>query len=146
MPCRAALFGAIRWPAPPPRRPSPKGRRLSRRSEEAFVAGLLHDIGKVVLNTYLKEQFVRVLIRAAGGEVTYAEAEREIFGFDHAEAGARLLERWNLPSSLVSAVRYHHAPLEANPVLPASLHRPCRRRHVPDARHRPGHGRPGLRP
>jgi len=100
------------------------GRARYRATEEAFVAGLLHDIGKVVLSTYLKEQFARVLLRAQGGELTFAEAERETLGFDHAEAGARLLERWNLPSSLVAAVRHHHAPLESpSPsLLPCLVH------------------------
>ncbi len=95
-----------------------------RATEEAFVAGLLHDIGKVVLNTYLKEQFARVFLRAARGDMTFAQAEREVLGFDHAEAGARLLERWNLPDSLVTAVRWHHAPL-ASPspsLLPCLVH------------------------
>ena len=91
--------------------------------EEAFVAGLLHDIGKVIMSAYLKEEFVQVLRRVAQGAVTFSDAEREALGFDHAEAGARLLERWNLPSSLVSAVRYHHAPQEAaNSPLAAVVH------------------------
>ena len=95
-----------------------------RATEEAFVAGLLHDIGKVVLNTYLKDQFARVFLRAASGGVTFAQAEREVLGFDHAQAGACLLERWSLPASLVTAVRWHHAPLESPPpsLLPCLVH------------------------
>ncbi len=81
-----------------------------RGTEEAFVAGLLHDIGKVIMNAYLKAEFAQVLTRVAKGEMTFSDAEREALGFDHAEVGARLLERWNLPATLVTAVRYHHVP------------------------------------
>ena len=95
-----------------------------RGTEEAFVAGLLHDIGKVVMNTYLRDQFIQVLICVARGERTYAEAEQATFSFNHAEAGAYLLERWNLPASLVAAVRYHHTPLETptDSPLPCLIH------------------------
>ena len=84
-----------------------------RGTEEAFVAGLLHDIGKVVMSAYLKAEFAQVLTRVAKGRLTFSDAEREVLGFDDAEVGARLLERWNLPSTLVTAVRYHHAPSQA---------------------------------
>ena len=92
-------------------------------AEEAFVAGLLHDVGKVVMNAYLRPQFTQVLVRTAGGE-TYPEAEQAVFGFDHAEAGACLLERWHLPASLVAAVQHHHAPLQASggSPLPCLVH------------------------
>ena len=94
-----------------------------RGTEEAFVAGLLHDIGKVIMSAYLKAEFAQVLTRVAKGRSTFSDAEREALGFDHAEVGARLLEHWNLPPTLVTAVRYHHAPSKApeNP-LAALVH------------------------
>lgn len=99
-------------------------KRAGFRTEEAFIAGLLHDLGKVVMNTYQRDQFVLVLRRTLEQGETYSEAEREVFGFDSAEAGARLLERWNLPDSLVGAVRYHHLPLAApmSSPLPSLVH------------------------
>jgi len=81
--------------------------------DQAYTAGLLHDIGKVVMSAYLKAEFAQVLTRVAKGRLTFSDAEREVLGFDDAEVGARLLERWNLPSTLVTAVRYHHAPSQA---------------------------------
>ncbi len=91
-----------------------------RGTEEAFVAGLLHDIGKVVMNAYQSDLFGEVLTQVMGG-MTCTEAERSVFGFDHAEAGGCLLERWNLPPSLVSAVRHHHTPTQA----PGGTPLPC---------------------
>ena len=82
-------------------------------AEEAFVAGLLHDVGKVLLSVHLRGKFNQVVFAANKKRVSFVDAEREVFGFDHAEVGARMLEKWNLPVSLVHAVRHHHAPLGA---------------------------------
>ncbi len=79
-------------------------------AEEAFVGGLLHDIGKVILNLYLQAEFAKVSKLASLASLPFMEAERLVLGFDHAEAGARVLEKWNLPASLVGCVRFHHAP------------------------------------
>ncbi len=80
-------------------------------TEEAFVGGLLHDIGKVVLNVYLQATFACIAERAAQKGMAFMDAERSVLGFDHAEAGARVLEKWNLPLALVNCVRWHHEPL-----------------------------------
>ena len=79
-------------------------------AEEAFVGGLLHDIGKVILSLYLQVEFAKVAKLASLASLPFMEAERLVLGFDHAEAGARVLEKWNLPTPLVGCVRYHHAP------------------------------------
>lgn len=77
-------------------------------AEEAFVYGLLHDIGKVLFKKYLPEeaQEVRQLV-AAEGIATY-EAERRIIGVDHAEMGASIGIKWKLPEILISSIRGHH--------------------------------------
>lgn len=87
-------------------------RRIRFKSPEtAFVGGLLHDIGKMVLNSYMKEEFQEILEYVEKNKVPFTEAEKEIIGFDHAEIGAKVAEKWNFPEELVNAIHYHHAPL-----------------------------------
>jgi putative nucleotidyltransferase with HDIG domain len=77
---------------------------------EAFVAGLLHDIGKVVLNQYLPKEFGEIQTRIFEGGVECEKAEMDVLGVTHAEVGAWLAERWNLPVILVEAIRWHQHP------------------------------------
>jgi HD-like signal output (HDOD) protein/GGDEF domain-containing protein len=72
--------------------------------EEAFIAGLLQDIGILVLLQQLGEPYVRFLDRALAKEVDVDGAEAVALGFEHVQLSARLLERWGLPASLVRAI------------------------------------------
>jgi putative nucleotidyltransferase with HDIG domain len=76
----------------------------------ASTAGLLHDIGKVVLGTFVEVDAQSILECVSGEEIPFDEAERRVLGIDHAEVGAVLLESWGLPADIVEAVRYHHRP------------------------------------
>ncbi len=78
--------------------------------EEAFVAGLLHDLGQLVLIRRDPTHYDSILQAPRTGQ-TIIKAERRIWGTDHASIGARLLEHWNLQPLLCDAVRYHHHPL-----------------------------------
>jgi putative nucleotidyltransferase with HDIG domain len=82
-------------------------------NDDAFVAGLLHDVGKLVLHQHARPEFGRVLDRIAREDVTFIEAERAELEFGHAEVGALLLENWKLPERLVAALRFHHDPATA---------------------------------
>lgn len=77
-------------------------------AEEAFLGGLLHDIGKVVLDANLGERYQQVLERVYNEGVTFVEAERDMLGFDHAEVGSLVIKKWNLPPSIEEAIRLHH--------------------------------------
>ena len=79
-------------------------------AESRFVAGLLHDVGKLLLARQLPELARHALARATYERIPLPEAEREALGFDHAEVGGALLEAWRLPEPLVVAARWHHAP------------------------------------
>jgi putative nucleotidyltransferase with HDIG domain len=82
-------------------------------SEEAFVAGLLHDIGKVAINLFVREQFDQIMERALQDRIPFVEAEQAVLGFNHAMAGGLIAEKWNLPPLLVSVIKYHHQPSSA---------------------------------
>lgn len=77
---------------------------------EAFVAGLLHDIGKLVLLVHAGEQYAAVLDRARRGEKPLHVLEREALVLDHAVAGYALCRHWNLPEAITEAVATHHTP------------------------------------
>ncbi len=79
-------------------------------TEAAFSAGLLHDIGVLMLLTTRAEHYARVFEARQHRDCTLAAAERDVLGFDHAEAGAALAARWQLPDEIVRAVAQHHAP------------------------------------
>jgi len=82
-------------------------------SEEMFMCGLLHDFGKLILDTFFQKEFICALQLAEENQLTLMEAENRIFGFNHSGVGALLLRKWSLPPSLVKAVEFHHSPEES---------------------------------
>jgi HD-like signal output (HDOD) protein/CheY-like chemotaxis protein len=77
---------------------------------EALVAGLLHDLGKVVLATNFDDLYGRVYSLAHKQPVALWDIEREMFGASHGEIGACLVGMWNMPRSVVEAAAFHHEP------------------------------------
>lgn len=81
--------------------------------EEAFTAGLLHDIGKLALYWFLRDEFVDVVWAAQErGEPLYRQ-ENDAMGFNHADLGQLLAVRWRLPDELADAIAFHHTPVAA---------------------------------
>jgi putative nucleotidyltransferase with HDIG domain len=78
-------------------------------SEEIFTAALLHDVGKLVLGDFVKEDLEKIETEASRG-ISFEVAERIVLGTDHAEIGAQILKNWSFPPALVNAVRWHHDP------------------------------------
>jgi putative nucleotidyltransferase with HDIG domain len=79
----------------------------------AFTGGLLHDLGKIVLDVFLRKRYQEVRARVEQG-ATFQDAERDVFGVEHADLGARIAEKWGFPEGLVRAMRFHHQPEEAD--------------------------------
>ena len=78
--------------------------------EEAYTAGLLHDVGWLLLDQYLPDVASSIMQLARARRLARLEAEREVLGTDHGEVGGMLLERWNLPAEIIEAVSWHHDP------------------------------------
>jgi putative nucleotidyltransferase with HDIG domain len=81
----------------------------------AFATGLLHDIGRLLLDQFYPQAYDEVARVAEDEQIPLIEAERRTLGMDHAEIGALLGGRWSLPEPIVRGIRYHHAPDDAPP-------------------------------
>jgi putative nucleotidyltransferase with HDIG domain len=86
--------------------------------EQAFTAGLLHDLGKIALANVFRERYHKVMARTYNEQIACIDAERAEFGFDHAVLGAHVAEKWQLPKPLVAAIRYHHHEPDAYRTMP----------------------------
>lgn len=84
-----------------------------RSTDETFLAGLLHDVGKPILDRNLGARYLTVVKRAVDKNESLRDAEREMLEFDHAEVGGLVMKRWNMAPSLQDAVRWHHEPQRA---------------------------------
>lgn len=78
----------------------------------AFTAGLLHDVGKVLLNTHVASEFTEIVDLVTHKNMSFVEAEHERLGFSHPEVGQLIAQKWQLPDGIVNAIRYHHEPWE----------------------------------
>jgi HD-like signal output (HDOD) protein len=84
-------------------------------SDQAFTAGLLHNLGKVALSIWLEEKLAGMLAIACREGLTFDQVERKVLGFDHCDVGAHMGEVWNLPKPLIEAMKYHHNPNACEP-------------------------------
>lgn len=75
-----------------------------------FLAGLLHDVGKLILDQYFQREFSQIMTLMVEKDISFYDAETELFDITHAEIGALLLECWNVPQNVTRAVKNHHTP------------------------------------
>lgn len=76
--------------------------------EEAFLAGLFHDIGKIIMNSLDREKFQEIVRHCYNEDVPFEEVEGSVYPFSHAEVGGHVVGKWNFPEILATAVLQHH--------------------------------------
>jgi len=81
--------------------------------DELYVMGLLHDIGKLIINLYAKEELDKAWNIYKLGSIKFYQAEEKIFGFNHGTIGAAVARKWNFPEEISSVIEYHHNPQDA---------------------------------
>ena len=79
-----------------------------------FTSALLKDIGKVILNAYVEDAYEEIKSKVVEDGYTFIEAEKETFGIDHAELGAKVAEKWKFSADMVDIIKNHHNPERSN--------------------------------
>ena len=90
-------------------------------TEQLFVSGLLHDLGRLILYLYFADESRNILSRSRNNNRLLYEEEQDYLGCDHAQVGKQLMEQWKLPLILENNVLYHHKPSEAQQPIPATI-------------------------
>ncbi|MCX5807249.1 MAG: HDOD domain-containing protein [Proteobacteria bacterium] len=80
---------------------------------EAYISGVMHDIGVIILYRYFKEQWDSILTLISDKKLSRLEAEKEVLSVNHGYVGAKLLEMWNIPKPITDSVMFHHNPEES---------------------------------
>lgn len=76
--------------------------------EEAFLGGLFHDIGKIIMNSMNNQSFRDVMQKCYNEDLSFLEAEQMVYGYTHVEVGGLVIKKWNFPEMLMQAVLKHH--------------------------------------
>lgn len=79
-----------------------------KKQEEYFVAGLLHDIGKIPINSQLADNYIKAMTYARQKKMPLHQAEKDYFGLCHSQLGGQIAKQWQLNEALTSAIKYHH--------------------------------------
>ncbi len=90
-------------------------------TEQLFVSGLLHDLGRLILYLYFADESRNILSRSRNNNRLLYEEEQDYLGCDHAQVGKQLMEQWKLPLILENNVLYHHKPSKAQQPIPATI-------------------------
>ena len=98
--------------------------RREQNIERFFTAGLLHDIGKLIIFVEAPKYALEVIAKCAETNELVHKVEKTILGFDHAKLGSMLLKKWKLPDDIISSVYYHHMPSvsSGDVVSPSIIH------------------------
>lgn len=85
-------------------------RRVNAQTNDGFIAGLLHDIGRIILDQHFPDEFQEIMALAGSSELSLLEAERKVLGVTHCDIGYWVTEKWNLPPMLTDSILFHHSP------------------------------------
>ena len=89
-------------------------KKFQESANKAFLAGLLHDMGKIILDKYVFERKETFKAFLGDGQQTFLNAENKILGFDHSQIGSKMCRKWDIPDDLIPAIRFHHYPSQSN--------------------------------
>lgn len=76
--------------------------------EEAFLGGLFHDIGKIIMSFFDSQQFQKVMEISYNEQISFLAVEQQVYSYNHAEVGGLVIKKWNFPEMLMKAVLQHH--------------------------------------